>query len=182
MISFTEHRPRAEAIRLSPGRFGKERLTNPIFLFNASVLVAFAILGFVAEGYAPEAATFPKFVLRLGMGVVAFWMVIYFGFPRAMQLIEAEEERDEEEGEAHADRGRFYRVWCCIAMAVLTGYLFGFLFLVPAAFLGYGLLLGERGRIRSLVLFAALATGAIYFTFDYVLNVPLLKGVFLDYG
>jgi MFS family permease len=155
----------------------KEKLKDPVFLFNAFLLVAFLILNFIANGYAEEARKFPKFVLGIGIIVLIFWMVIYFAFPKVMQFIEAQEEI--EEG-GSLEPGRFYRVWLSIAIAILTGYLFGFLFIVPAAFLSYGLLLGERGKMISLMIIMVITTMIFYVGFDYVLNIPLLKGVFLS--
>ena len=59
----------------------KEKLKNPVFLFNAFLLAAFIILNSISNGYAEVARRFPKFVLGIGIVVLFFWMVIYFVFP-----------------------------------------------------------------------------------------------------
>jgi hypothetical protein len=159
--------------------FTKEKLKNPIFLFNAFVLLTFIILHFVADSYAESARRFPEFVFDIGMAVILFWMVIYFFFPKAVQFIEAQE--GVEEGSA-GDRGRYYWAWFCIAIPVLIGYLFGFIFIVPASFLSYGLLLGDRKKLVSLVIIMVITTVVFYVGFDYALNIPLLNGVFWDLG
>jgi hypothetical protein len=155
----------------------REKLKNPVFLFNSCVLGLFIILNQVANGYALEARRFPKFVFEIGIAVLLFWMIIYFFFPELMQRIEAEEEV--EEG-ASWNPARFYRVLVCIAISILTGYLFGFIFLVPAAFLSYGLLLGNRKRMLSLLIIMVITTAVFYLGFDYVLNIPLLNGAILS--
>lgn len=155
----------------------KEKLKNPVFLFNAFLLAAFIILNSISNGYAEEARRFPKFVLGIGIVVLFFWMVIYFVFPKVMQFIEAQEEIEEEGSRQPA---RFYRVWLCITFAILMGFLFGFLFIVPAAFLSYGLLLGERRKVVSLIIIMVITTVVFYVGFNCVLNIPLLKGVFLN--
>jgi hypothetical protein len=164
---------------VEPKMVNKEKLKNPLFLFNAFVLAAFIVLNFVADGYAESARRFPKFVFGIGMAVILFWMVIYFLFPRAMQFIESQEEA--EEG-GRGDRRRYYRAWFCIVLPILIGYFFGFIFLVPAAFISYGLILGDRKKLVSLMIIMVITTVVFYLGFDYILNIPLLKGVFVDLG
>jgi hypothetical protein len=64
----------------------------------------------------------------------------------------------------------------------LIGYFFGFIFLVPAAFISYGLILGDRKKLVSLMIIMVITTVVFYLGFDYILNIPLLKGVFVDLG
>jgi hypothetical protein len=157
----------------------KEKLRNPIFLFNACVLLAFILLNLIANGFPEDARRFPKFVLGIGIVILVFWMVIYFLFPKVVHFIEAQEEI--EEG-SEGNRTRYYWAWFCIAVPILIGYLFGFIFIVPAAFLAYGLILGDRTKFVSLMMIMVITTVVFYIGFDRVLNIPLLKGVFLDLG
>ena len=154
-----------------------KKLKNPVFLFNALTLTAFIIFYLIASGFSEGAKRFPKFVLGIGMAVIIFWMVIYFIFPRVLQFIEAQE--DMEEGD-QGDARRFYEACLCVILSVLAGYLLGFLFIVPAAFLSYGFMLGDRQKMATLIIVTVITTVLFYFGFDYLLNIPMLKGAILD--
>jgi hypothetical protein len=156
-----------------------KKFKDPIFLFNAVVLVAFIILNFIADGYAEGARKFPKFVLGVGIIVIVLWMAIYFIFPKAMHFIETQEEADE--GDVESPR-RFYLACLCVVLSVLAGCLLGFLFLVPIAFLSYGFLLGSRKKLAALIVVTVITTVLFYFGFDYLLNIPLLKGVLWNFS
>lgn len=156
-----------------------EKLKNPIFLFNACLLIVFIILNLIANTYAEAARQFPRFVLGIGIVVLVCWMVIYFLFPSAMRFIEAQEEV--EEGDS-GNPARYWLAWFCIGISVLIGYLFGFLFTVPSGFLSYGLVLGDRRKLLSLSILTVISTIIFYIGFDYILNIPLLQGVFVDLG
>jgi predicted secreted protein len=154
-----------------------KKLKNPVFLFNAFVLVTFITLNRIANGYSEGARAFPKFVLWIGIGVILFWMVIYFIFPRAIRFVESQEESDETDA---ANPKRFLLACLCVVLSVLIAYLFGFLFLVPAALLSYGFLLGDRHKMGTLIIVMVVTTILFYLGFDYLLNIPLLKGAILD--
>jgi len=156
-----------------------EKLKNPIFLFNACLLIVFIILDLIANTYGESARQFPRFVLGIGIVVLVFWMVIYFLFPSAMRFIEAQEEV---EGGDSRNPSRYWLAWFCIAISVLIGYLFGFLFTVPSGFLSYGLILGDRKKLLSLSILTVISTVIFYIAFDYILHIPLLQGVFVDLG
>ncbi len=152
----------------------KKKLNDPVFLFNACVLVAFIVLNFIANDYAEGARKFPKFVLGIGIAVITLWMIVYFIYPKAMHFIETQEEAVE--GNVGSPR-RFYLACVCVILSVFIGFLVGFLFLVPTAFLSYGLLLGDRKKLVTLVIVTVITTVLFYVGFDYFLNIPLLKGV-----
>lgn len=151
-----------------------KKFKNPVFLFNALVLVGFIILYTIASGYSEGARKFPRFVLGIGIIVIVFWMVIYFIFPTAMHFIETQEEADE--GAVESPR-RFYLAVVCVVLSVLMACLLGFLFLVPTAFLSYGFLLGDRKKLTTLIIVTVITTALFYVGFDYFLNIPLLKGI-----
>jgi len=104
-------------------------------------------------------------------------MIVYFIFPALLKFIEDQAEKDEE---SPGSRTRYYRSWVCIAGSILIGYLFGFLFVVPVAFLSYGLILGEKKKYVSLIIIMLLMTAFFYVGFYQILHIPVLKGVFLD--
>lgn len=154
-----------------------KKFKNPVFLFNAFILIVFIIFNFIANGYSEGARSFPKFILGIGIAVLVSWMVIYFFFPQAMRFVESQEESDEVEA---ADARRFFLACVCVAGSVLVAYLLGFLFLVPSALLGYGFLLGDREKMGTLIIVMVVTTILFYLGFDYLLNIPLLTGAILD--
>jgi hypothetical protein len=104
-------------------------------------------------------------------------MIAYFIFPALLKFIEAQAQKDEESA---GNPSRYYRSWLCIGGSILIGYLFGFLFVVPVAFLSYGLMLGEKKKFFSLIILRGVMTAFFYVGFYQVLHIPVLKGVFLD--
>ena len=147
---------------------------DPVLLFNALVLICFIILFILSNSYSEGARKFPRFVLGIGIIVIVFWMVIYFVFPKAMHFIETQEDADEG---AVASPRRFYLACVCLVLSVLIGCLFGFLFLVPTAFLSYAFLLGDRKKLTIILIVTVITTALFYIGFDYFLNIPLLKGI-----
>ncbi len=154
-----------------------KKFKNPVFLFNALVLVGFIVIYFIAGGYSEGARKFPRFILGLGIVVITLWMVIYFLFPKALRFIESQADSD---GADTGDPKRFYLACACVVLSVLVGYLLGFLFLVPTAFLSYGLMLGDRKNMVVVIIVMLVTTVLFYFGFDYLLNIPMLKGAILN--
>jgi amino acid permease len=156
-----------------------EKLKNSIFLFNALVLLAFVSLAVMANHYPEGARVFPNFILAIGIGVITLWMLFYFFLPSFMRFIEVQEEKEEN---ASGSSLRFYQALLCIGFPILVGYLCGFIFLVPLAFLSYGLSLGDKKKLLSLVIVIAVTTILLFIGFDYILRIPLRKGILLDLG
>lgn len=156
-----------------------EKLKNSIFLFNALVLLAFVSLAVMANHYPEGARVFPNFILAIGIGVITLWMLFYFFLPSFMRFIEVQEEKEENPSGSSL---RFYQALLCIGFPILVGYLCGFIFLVPLAFLSYGLSLGDKKKLLSLVIVIAVTTILLFIGFDYILRIPLRKGILLDLG
>jgi hypothetical protein len=154
-----------------------QKLKNSILLFNAFVLLAFVSLAVMASHYSEGARAFPNFVLTIGIGVITLWMLIYFFFPSSMRFIEVQEEKEELPPGSSL---RFFQGLLCIGFPILVGYLCGFIFLVPLAFLSYGLSLGDKKKLLSLIIVMAVTTVLLFIGFDYILHIPLRKGILLD--
>ena len=154
-----------------------KKFKEPVFLFNGFLLVAFILMHLQANRFAERAQTFPKFVLKIGILTLAFWMVAYLIVPALLKFTEEQAEKDDE---LHENASRYYRAWFCIGASILVGYLFGFVFVVPAVFLSYGLILGERGKLGSLMAVMLALTLCFYVVFFRILHIPVLTGVFLN--
>ncbi len=155
----------------------RKKFKDPVFLFNGSLLGIFILMHSLASHFSERAKKFPKLVLGIGILTLTFWMIAYFIFPALLKFIEAQAQKDEESA---GNRSRYYWSWLCIGGSILMGYLFGFLFVVPVAFLSYGLILGERKKFFSLITLMLVMTAFFYFGFHQVLHIPVLKGVFWD--
>ncbi len=155
----------------------RNKIKDPVFLFNGSLLGVFILMNHLANHFSERAQKFPKFVLGIGILTLTFWMVAYLIFPSLLKSIEAQAEKDEESA---VNRSRYYRSWFCIAGSILMGYLLGFIFVVPTAFLSYGLILGEKRRWVSLITLMLVMTVCFYIGFYRILHIPVLKGLFLD--
>ena len=155
----------------------RKKIKDPVFLFNGSLLGIFILMNSLASHFSERAKKFPKLVLGIGILTLTFWMIAYFIFPALLKFIEAQAQKDEESA---GNPSRYYRSWLCIGGSILMGYLFGFLFVVPVAFLSYGLILGEKKKFFSLITLMLVMTAFFYFGFYQVLHIPVLKGVFLD--
>ena len=161
---------------VGPPMFPK-KVKDPVFLFNGFLLGVFILMNHLANDFSERAKKFPKFVLGIGILTLTFWMVAYLIFPALLKFIEAQAEKEEEWA---GNPCRYYWSWFCIAGSILMGYLFGFIFVVPAAFLSYGLILGEKKRWISLVTLMLVMMVCFYVGFYRILHIPVLKGVFLD--
>ena len=72
---------------------------------------------------------------------------------------------------------RFWQAWGIILVSMLVGFLGGFLFSAFFLLVGFALLFGNReNRVKNLV-YAAAITIATYLTFQWFMDVPLLRGV-----
>jgi hypothetical protein len=154
-----------------------KKLKEPVFLFNGFLLGAFILMYHQAGSFPERARKFPKFVLGIGILTLTFWTVAYLIFPA---LLKFTEDQAEKEDEGPGNRSRYYWSWFCIAGSILVGYLFGFIFVVPAAFLSYGLILGEKGKWVSLMTVMLAMTLCFYVVFYRTLHIPVLNGVFLN--
>ncbi len=121
-----------------------KKFKEPVFIFNGAFLIVFIWMNLLANRFSERAQKFPKFVLGIGILALTFWMVAYLIFPGLLKFIEAQAEKEEESA---GNRSRYYGAWLCIAGSILMGYLFGFIFVVPTAFLGYGLIPGEKKMV-----------------------------------
>jgi hypothetical protein len=155
----------------------QKKIRDPVFLFNGTLLGIFILMNSLAGHFPERAKKFPKFVLGIGILALTFWMIAYFLFPGLLKFVESQAQKDEE---SPGNPPRYYRSWLCICGSILAGYLFGFIFAVPVAFLSYGLILGERKKFFSLITLMLVMTAFFYFGFYQVLHIPVLKGVFWD--
>jgi uncharacterized membrane protein YfcA len=74
-------------------------------------------------------------------------------------------------------RKRFWQAWVIILVSMAVGFLGGFLFSAFFLLLGFALLFGNRNNLIKNMILAVGITMATYVTFQWFMDVPLLRGV-----
>ena len=72
---------------------------------------------------------------------------------------------------------RFYKAWGIILVSTAIGFLGGFLFCVLFLFIGFAVLFGPKKKLLRNIVTAVAMTITFYFTFQWIMMVPLLEGV-----
>ncbi len=145
-------------------------------LFLLTIFLIFLFFLKESFNYPTESSTFPKLIILGTLILSGSLLLVFFFFPSLKRTIVSPEPEGEKTQREWKTRGRFYRGWLSIAISILTAFLFGFLFLIPASFISYTLLLGRK-RMFLKILFLALATTfLVYVVFDRFLGIPTIRG------
>jgi len=73
---------------------------------------------------------------------------------------------------------RFYQAWGIILFSIGIGFLGGFLFSTFLLFFGFALIFGKKENLLRNTIVGIGMTVLTYFTFEVLLGVPLLEGLF----
>jgi hypothetical protein len=74
-------------------------------------------------------------------------------------------------------RKRFWQAWGIILASMAVGFLGGFLFSAFFLLVGFALFFGSRGNLIKNMILAVVITMATYVTFQWFMDVPLMRGV-----
>jgi hypothetical protein len=74
-------------------------------------------------------------------------------------------------------RKRFWQAWGIILVSMAVGFFGGFLFSAFFLLVGFALLFGSSGNLIKNMILAVVITMATYVTFQWFMDVPLLRGV-----
>ncbi len=74
-------------------------------------------------------------------------------------------------------RIRFWQAWGIILVSMAIGFLAGFLFSALSLLVGFAFLFGKRENLTKNLIYAVVITIATYLTFQWFMDVPLLRGV-----
>ena len=150
---------------------------NGDVFFLLFIFLTFLFLLREAQHYPQESRNFPELIIWCTLLLSGSLLIIYFFIPSWKDAVVSPDAANEEKASTESE-GRFFRGWICIAISLVAAFLFGFLFLIPAAFISYTAFLGQKGVFVK-ILFIALATAVvIYVVFDYFLGIPTLHGFF----
>ncbi len=158
--------------------YGRIKLfRNGDVLFLLFIFLAFLVLLRESYNYPQESRIFPELIIWCTLLLSGSLLFIYLFIPSWKEAVVSPDGESEADTASGGDRaGRFFRGWICIGLSLLTAFLCGFLFLIPAAFLSYTLLLGRKGMLGKILLIALTTTLVIYGIFDYFLGIPTLHG------
>jgi hypothetical protein len=146
-------------------------------LFLLAIFLIFLFFLKESFNYPHESRSFPEVIILSTLILSGILLVVYFFFPSLKNTIVSPEPEGEREAQREwKTRGRFYRGWLSIAISILTAFLFGFLFLIPASFISYTLLLGRKGMFLKILLLSLATTLLVYIVFDRFLGIPTMRG------
>jgi hypothetical protein len=154
------------------GLFKKGEVLFPLFIF-----LIFLFLLRESSSCPSESRAFPKLIILGTLILSGSLLAVHFFFPFLKNIIVSPVPGGEEEIQWEwKTRGRFYRAWMSIGISLLTAFLFGFVFLIPASFISYTLLLGRK-RMFWKTLFLSLVTAVfLYIVFVHFLGIPMTYG------
>ncbi len=179
------------------------RLTETIF--KICLAGFFLMLLWMGRGYPEKSRLFPQILGGISILFVILSFLQDFIKPRQEEkTIEVKEPepplsdvREEtlrrlKEVEAHAEdagyeeletsvkRKRVTQGIIIILISLGIGYLGGFLLIVPFYFISFGMLFGDKKKALKYVIIAAAVTVVTYFSFTWLMGVPLLRGELWD--
>ncbi len=87
-----------------------------------------------------------------------------------LKILDAETKR--------ARKKRLYQAWAIIIVSTAAGFLGGFLFSTLLYFLFFAVFFGKKEKLLKNIAIAVAMTILIYVTFQRIMGVPLLEGIF----
>jgi Tripartite tricarboxylate transporter TctB family len=181
----------------------KKRVKKTEAIFKLCLMVFFLMLMWMSRSYPDKSRLFPQI---LGAVTVLFIIISFIqdflGPKEEEKMMEAKEPppsdvREEtlrrlREVEAHAEdagyeeleaslkKKRLTQGVVIILISLVIGYLGGFLLIVPFYFICFGILHGDRKKAFRYVAIAVSVTVVTYFSFTWLMGIPLLRGVLWD--
>jgi hypothetical protein len=160
----------------------KEKLKLPEVWFKLVLFFFFGLLFLLAIPYPEKSKRFPQLLAIFSLIMIVISLII--DFTRKGTVAEGIADVDDTELKILDDtnqktrRRRFYRAWEIILVSTAIGFLGGFLFTTFFLFMGFALFFGERKNFFKNTLIAVFMTIIIFFSFQWVMSVPLLAGLF----
>ena len=160
----------------------KEKLKLTDVKIKFALIFVFAFFYIYAMPYPEKSKAFPQLLSAVSMILVIISLIFDF----TKKEIVAGELTDVDDSEVkvldeetkRARRQRFYKAWGIIIVSTAVGFLGGFLFTTLFSFLGFTIFFGERQNLVKNVLIAVGMTVFIYLSFETMMGVPLLEGIF----
>lgn len=152
--------------------FKKWDILFPMFIF-----LFFLFLLKESSNYPSESRAFPKLIILSTMFLSGSLLTIRIFSPFLKNTVILPESGGKEGYQRKWEtRGRFYRGWMSIVFSLLAAFLFGFVFLIPASFISYTILLGRKEMLLKIIFLSLVTAGVVYLVFNSFLGVPMMHG------
>ena len=146
-------------------------------LFLLSIFLFFLILLRESFSYPSDSRSFPELIILCTLILSGILLLVTFFIPALRNVMISPEPKGVERFSKEWRKGRFYWGWLSIIIALLSAFLFGFIFLIPASFISYTLLLGRRSMFLKALALSAMTAIVLYVLFDHFLGIPMMRGV-----
>ena len=157
----------------------KEKLKLTEVWFKLVLFVFFGLFFFLAIPYPEKSKQFPQLIAVFSLIMTAISLIM--DFTRKGKVAEGIADVDDTELKVldapiqKAKRKRFYKAWAIILISTAMGFSGGFLFTTFFLLMGFALFFGERGNLFKNTVVAIAMTIIIFFIFQWVFEIPLLK-------
>ena len=159
----------------------KEKLTLTEFWLKLILLVFFVLLYLLSTPYPLKAKQFPQLIALFSLIVIVVSLVTDFvrkgALAREITDVGDTELKTVDKEAKGMRRRRFYHAWAIILVSTAAGFLGGFLFTTFFLFISFALFFGEKKNLFKNGLVTVSLTIIVYFTFQWVFGIPLLRGV-----
>jgi len=146
-------------------------------LFLLSIFLFFLILFRESFNYPSDSRSFPKLIILCTLILSGILLMVTFFIPGLRNVVISPEPEGEERFSKEWRRGRFYRGWLSIIISLLSAFLFGFIFLIPASLISYTLLLGRGSMFLKVLALSIMTTILLYVLFELFLGIPMMRGI-----
>jgi Tripartite tricarboxylate transporter TctB family len=163
----------------------KEKLKLTEVWFKLVLLAFFGVFSLLAIPYPEKSKQFPQLIAVFSLVMIVISLMT--DFIRKGKSAEGIADVDDTELKVldattqKTRRKRFYKAWGIILVSTATGFLGGFLFTTFFLLMGFPLFFGERVNLFKNVFLSVFMTMIIFFSFQWIMGVPLLEGILSNF-
>ena len=157
----------------------KEKLKLTEVWFKLVLFVFFILFFLLSIPYPEKSKQFPQLIAIFSLIMTVISLMI--DFTRKGKVAEGIGDVDDTELKVldattqKTKRKRFYKAWGIILVSTAIGFLGGFLFTTFFLLMGFPLLFGEKRNLFKNAIVGMAMTVIIFFIFQWIFEIPLLK-------
>jgi len=157
----------------------KEKLKLTEVWFKLVLLIFFVLFSLLSIPFPEKSKEFPQIIALFSLILIVISLII--DFTRKGKVAEGIGDVDDTELKVldapiqKTKRERFYKAWAIILISTAMGFSGGFLFTTFFLLMGFALFFGERGNLFKNAIVAVAMTIVIFFIFQWIFEIPLLK-------
>lgn len=149
--------------------------------FKIILLGLFIFLYMIAGTYPEKSKKFPQLIAFCTIIILILSLIIDFTRREKVQeeIIDVgdTELTKPDETLKKARKNRFYKAWIIILISTAIGFWGGFLITTFLLLIGFPILFGGRKNLPKNIAVAIIITVIIFFTFQWIFGISLLKGI-----